>query len=534
VTVPFFVGGTASGGEGGDYTVDASPVVIRAGYLSVLVSIDVRDDSIDEDNETVILTLGEPTNATKGTPDVHTATILDDDLQPTAFFDLSSQSGPETLGKMEFKIMLSAASSRPIEVAYTVGGTAQNPADYTITASPAVFSPGVTEALITITLMEDGLTEGDETIVVTMGAATNATKGAPSVHTATITSNAVQPTLSFVGAGQTVDEDGEPLTIRVQLSNLWTSSVAVELNVTGSALLNNDYTTSDLILTIPSGSLYADLTFTPLDDVLDETAEQVTFSMTNIQNAIAGTQTTYGVTITDEDDQPYVAFTTEQQNTSEGGVSFLVTAELSGESGKDVSVPFTVGGTAAQNVDYTLAGSNPLVIEAGDLAASAVVTITNDTVFCEPIETIVFTMGQPANAAPGAVTEQTIEITDNDFGPTATSLTVEIGKGTRMYLDLSNINGGNSTWIKEITIYWNKHESAQKITGIKFINTSISSTNSSSSPSSYNWTSYNANLALAAQDVNKRLEILFNKTLAGSGADYSVDITFANGCYVRK
>ncbi len=77
VTVPFTVTGTASGA---DYTINASPLTIAAGATTGSITITIATDSIHEPNgETVILTMGTPTNAAKGATLVHTATITDDD-----------------------------------------------------------------------------------------------------------------------------------------------------------------------------------------------------------------------------------------------------------------------------------------------------------------------------------------------------------------------------------------------------------------------------------------------------------------------
>lgn len=74
VTVPFSISGTASPG---DYTISASPITIPAGETTGTATITIAADSIVEPEETVILTMGTPTNATTGTITVHTATITD-------------------------------------------------------------------------------------------------------------------------------------------------------------------------------------------------------------------------------------------------------------------------------------------------------------------------------------------------------------------------------------------------------------------------------------------------------------------------
>src|SRR5262249_4725282 len=117
---------------------------------------------------------------------------------------------------------LSAASGLPITVPFTVGGTATNPADYTITASPITISPGGTTGTITITVVDDATPESSETVIVTIGTPTNATQGATTVHTPTITDNdtATLSVASLTGSdgGLTVQFNG---TLDVAALNLY-------------------------------------------------------------------------------------------------------------------------------------------------------------------------------------------------------------------------------------------------------------------------------------------------------------------------
>ncbi len=80
VAVPFTLSGTASG-NGTDYTLaTASPLMIAAGSLAASITINLVNDTLDEPNETIVVTMGTPTNAIAGATTVHTATIIDNDL----------------------------------------------------------------------------------------------------------------------------------------------------------------------------------------------------------------------------------------------------------------------------------------------------------------------------------------------------------------------------------------------------------------------------------------------------------------------
>ena len=190
-TVPFTVSGTAANGT--DYTITASPISILAGSTTGSASITITDDGLDEDDETVVVTMGVPANATAGATTVHTLTITDNDAAPTVSFTSASQSKAEGGGTATVTAQLSAVSGKAVSVPFTVSGSATGSGtDYAITASPINIPAGNATGSATITVVDDALTESNETVIVTMGTPANATKGTPSVHTLTITDNDAQ------------------------------------------------------------------------------------------------------------------------------------------------------------------------------------------------------------------------------------------------------------------------------------------------------------------------------------------------------
>ena len=110
--------------------------------------------------------------------------------QPTVAFTLASSSGSEATTSVSLAVSLSASSANTVTVAYTVtGGTATNGSDYTIPAGPLTFDPGQTTRSINLTVVNDTLAEGNETIQITLSNPTNAVLGTTTVHTYTINDN---------------------------------------------------------------------------------------------------------------------------------------------------------------------------------------------------------------------------------------------------------------------------------------------------------------------------------------------------------
>ncbi|MGK7890684.1 MAG: Calx-beta domain-containing protein [Leptolyngbyaceae cyanobacterium] len=77
VIIPFTLGGTATVGTEVDYTITTSPLTITAGQTEATITITPLADNDTDPDETIVVTLGEPTNAVLGTDMVHTVTITD-------------------------------------------------------------------------------------------------------------------------------------------------------------------------------------------------------------------------------------------------------------------------------------------------------------------------------------------------------------------------------------------------------------------------------------------------------------------------
>ena len=76
--------GTATG-SGVDYNLDNGTLIIDAGENTGIITIpSIIDDDLAEEDETIIVTLSNPINATLGEDYIYTHTILanDDDKRP--------------------------------------------------------------------------------------------------------------------------------------------------------------------------------------------------------------------------------------------------------------------------------------------------------------------------------------------------------------------------------------------------------------------------------------------------------------------
>jgi hypothetical protein len=125
-----------------------------------------------------------------------------------------------------------------------------------------------------------------------------------------------------------------------------------------------------------------------------------------------------------------VDFNPASDSADESTPTMLVTVQLSDISDFDVTVPFSLSGTAVEGTDYTITPS-PLIILAGEASGVITITIIDDNT-PEADKDVILTMGTLVNAFPGTVTSHTYTILDDDIvgvtvEPTTGLLTSEDG-----------------------------------------------------------------------------------------------------------
>ncbi|MAF09521.1 hypothetical protein CMK11_03630 [Candidatus Poribacteria bacterium] len=456
VTVPYTVSGSATG-SGTDYDIADSSLTIAAGVTSGDIAVDVTSDTLHEVDETaaIVMTVGSLTNATAGIITTHTLTITDDDDPPSVSFSLSAQSVTEGAGSVSIAVSLSALSGLDVTAPYTVAGTATGSGtDHDLADNSLVIGAGSLGGTITFALTDDALDEPDESVIVslTTESLTNASAGAADTHTVTITDND-EVAVAFAASSQTAAEAAGSVAIAVTLSIESTFDVTVPYTVSGSAG-SGDHDLVDGSLTIAAGATFDSIAAAITDDALDEDNESILVSITteSLVNATAGAFTTHSVSLIDDDAMPTVAFSTDAQTVSEsvGSVSFAAT--LSAVSGRAVTVPYTVGGTATGGgVDHDLAAST-ITIPAGDPSVSESLTVVDDTTE-EGDETVVVALdvASLANATEGGQSSHTVTITDNDTPPVGTSQAVTTAEDTPVAITLAGTDGDGDALTYTVT-----------------------------------------------------------------------------------
>ena len=254
---------------------------------------------------------------------------------------------------------------------YTLGGTATgtgDDSDYTHTPATLTFVDGEDEKQITITINEDALNEGQETITVQLAQADGIDLFGGGLGTVTILDNDnTEPTVGFVLATQDVQE-GTTTNVDPQILVRLTDGTATQTPSGRRVTVNFAFTegTADdpLDFALASGATNT-LTFEPgvteqavpvaiVPDSYDEDDEDFTITLSTPSNATLGT-TSSTITIEDNDEAPEVSITAEEPVTeTDTDATDTISVNLDTASGKTVTVPYTVTAGSATTADYTL------------------------------------------------------------------------------------------------------------------------------------------------------------------------------------
>ncbi|MER3374107.1 MAG: gliding motility-associated C-terminal domain-containing protein, partial [Allomuricauda sp.] len=199
-------------------------ITIPSGSTSAEIEVTTNGDTVVEADEAITVTLDNTDNGTiSGTENVGTSSFTNDDgaVATITANDAAAAESPVNTGQFTVNLGAVNGTGSPITVNYTVGGTATPGDDYTTLSGSVSVPNGQQAATITVTPIDDGLTELDETVIVTLDSGTGYTVGTPDNATVTIASDDdIQP------SGYTVLINQDPISAANQNNISFTFSGA--------------------------------------------------------------------------------------------------------------------------------------------------------------------------------------------------------------------------------------------------------------------------------------------------------------------
>ena len=283
-----------------DYTAISTTVTFAPGATSQQLLVTLNDDALDETDETVGLALSAPQNGTLGSPVAATLTIQDNDAPPTVQFAAAAFVAGETEETAVFSLTLSSPSSLPVDVKVSSsGGSAIPGGDYGSINEKVTFAPGETVQTVAVTIFDDTLVEGGETVELHLSQPHNTTLGDPAEAMLTIVDDET-PLVAWSVAETAVSERAGTLSLTIQLSFPAPIPLTVKYaTVDGTAVAGADYGAANGTVAFAIGESSKTITIHLLADDEDEAAETFQVQLADVLGGSLGSPAAVTVTITD-------------------------------------------------------------------------------------------------------------------------------------------------------------------------------------------------------------------------------------------
>jgi gliding motility-associated-like protein len=283
-------------GAAADYTGLPASVIIPAGTNQLTRTMQMTSDNLAEGTEILKLNTTGPAGYTVVSP--ANITIPEAQLTITAV-KTADAAEPATNGAFTVSLPNGLLAGANINVTCTIGGTA-GPADWNVTGQTVVIRAGTNGVTIPVTVKDDKLLEGDETVTLALQQA-RMPRGSSTVsflvNTATLTANLADDDANTAGRSMMVEritnarEPATAGTFRIRFSDPQLTvvrDVQVTYTAGGSATSGVDYTPVSGSLTIPAGQNGTSVNLAPLDDIMVEDTETVDIQIQTVTSTMSG------------------------------------------------------------------------------------------------------------------------------------------------------------------------------------------------------------------------------------------------------
>ncbi len=357
-------------------------MTFAAGVTTGSITLDLVDDTADEPDETVTVTLSNPLPsgaATIGTA-AATGTITDDDVPVVT---VAAETGAVREGNdVVFILTRTGLVTDELVVTFTVTGGGAVLSEEPPTE--ATFGAGASTVRVPLATDEDEVDDPDATVTLTLADGDAYDLGASFAATVTVRdaldSGGVEPVVTVAAESDTVTEGEDAVFILTRTRDL-TDELVVTFAVTGGgAVLSEEPPTE---VTFGAGSATASV---PLGTEIDDTHEAdaaVTLTLTDGDAYDLGTTSAATVTVQDDDDSPATGSVTITGTATEGETLSADTSGLTDADGlADAAWAYQWVRTPSGGSDADISGATgptyvPVFADAG-ATLKVRVTVTDD------------------------------------------------------------------------------------------------------------------------------------------------------------
>jgi hypothetical protein len=395
--------GTAKAGS--DYTAASGTLTFGPGQLSRAITIAVEKDSIAEGIETFTVALSNPVGGAKlGSPNTAAVSIFDEEPAGVVQFARAEYLTSERAGTATITVIRTEGSEGGVSVDYaTADGTAKEGLDYTATKGTLTFAPGEKSKSFTVTILEDTIQEGPETLSLLLSVPTGgAVLGPRNMAKLVIADNESIARVQFLISEFRVREDNRNGSALITVIRRGVLNRAVRVKYAtadGTATAGEDYTATSGVLEFAPGQVFKSFRVPVSRDSVAEGSETVLLSLSDPdKGAILGSPSTATLTITDpEVRNGSVQFAAPQFFVNEAAGAATIVVTRWGTVGPVTVKYAAIAGTATETDDFTPV-SGTLEFGPGETKKTFKVPITVDNL-AESLETVLLDLSEPTGGA---------------------------------------------------------------------------------------------------------------------------------------
>jgi Ca2+-binding RTX toxin-like protein len=291
VTVNYATSG-ATASNGSDYTHASGTLSFAPGTTVQTVRVPLVTNSTAELQESFLLTLSTPVNATIGRSS-GVATIVDDDVvsgRPTV--QISDTFVDEGGGSAYVTVVLDKPSTSNVTVRVsTSNGTAIAGSDYTaVSPQTLTFTPGQMVKTVPVAILDNGVAEGWEYFNVNLSTPGNANLVAPQARVFIAPSDGAQVINPVISVGDaTLGESDGFVDFHVTLSGPAAQTVSVRYATSnGTAANGSDYSHGSGTLQFAPGETFKTVRIPLIDNTTPEGSESFYLLLNTPTNGVIG------------------------------------------------------------------------------------------------------------------------------------------------------------------------------------------------------------------------------------------------------
>ncbi|AFY85156.1 DUF4347 domain-containing protein [Oscillatoria acuminata] len=354
MTVNYTVAGTATNGS--DYTALSGSVFIPAGNTTATINISTTDDSLDEGDETVELSLvaGTDYDLVSGS-ETASLTITDNDIAGVIIAEGDTNTLVSEDGITDtYAIKLATEPTGTVQIAVTPD-TQTDLGSGAGTAVTLTFdnSNWNTEQIVTVTAIDDTAVEYDHTSTISHSVTSTDTN----YNGLTVTDVTVSvmdndlPSVSIAAGTNPSETSATPGNFQITLSDpAPPGGINLNYSIAGTATSAIDYTALSGSLFIAEGATSGTIEVVPIDDAIADPNETVELTLNAGTNYnVNAASATASLTITDNDTAG-VTISAINGNTSEAGGTASFEVVLDTQPTADVTVNLVSSNTAEGTV----------------------------------------------------------------------------------------------------------------------------------------------------------------------------------------